>query len=152
MRTPARALCLSQQGNPHGSLCKTLRTRYVFLTLNVIQNAAVNNPQLQSQIPTPPHAPQCIADGFARALASGLTVPLSLQLLKFVRKLISRKEGVVGWHWHSMDLMSRRKCQSVSQCDLLESLFDSLGIACAGWNGGSGEDRVESVDRQQNPL
>jgi hypothetical protein len=26
MRTPARALCLSQQGNPHGSLCKTLRT------------------------------------------------------------------------------------------------------------------------------
>jgi hypothetical protein len=26
MRTPARALCLSQLGNPHGSLCKTLRT------------------------------------------------------------------------------------------------------------------------------
>jgi hypothetical protein len=24
MRTPARAFCLSQQGNPHGSLCKTL--------------------------------------------------------------------------------------------------------------------------------
>jgi hypothetical protein len=26
MRTPARALCLSQQGNPHGSLPATLRT------------------------------------------------------------------------------------------------------------------------------
>ncbi len=25
-RTPARALCLSQQGNAHGSICKTLRT------------------------------------------------------------------------------------------------------------------------------
>ncbi len=50
------------------------------MPLNVVQNAAVNNPQLQSQIPTPPHAPQYIADAFARALASGPAV-LSLQLV-----------------------------------------------------------------------
>jgi hypothetical protein len=50
------------------------------MPLNVIQNAAVNNPQLQSQIPTPPHAPQCIADGFARALASGLAVSAASEI------------------------------------------------------------------------